>query len=669
MDKKAYIELPDYIEYELIPTLNTLASEVKGSIKQKTYLKQLLEEKAYKKPSSAIPKSTVVILQNMPIGSRLNGKRCFIDAYDKHFDQYTVVDTDMSRGVKRYKLDRMQFRRRENCAEELLRVSIPGEEGYKECSVMEHRLYGGHYKLIPPSENFNKLMKRKDSLVMDTASEDSQPKLDESIIELDRVMCNVYVKLKPIVAGCKRSLIKLRDANPQKEIGWSWNSSTKSSNSFESEWDDFVNEIRRGISPVSSNKPIHRGLMSLVKEIGKRMVAEPEERYYSKLHAVKVATSYAKHSKERGNAIRDMVDNGWVPSKTALDKALVLNEEGRLVDDEWNTIRGHQSRPAIMLEEERYCNIIDSTKQPSRARVIEERMNMREHDRLVDIWSKKPDSELKDYLKRRNDRITAPYKRQSQWQQHDKEEKRQKKRKYNILLEKDIMAKKAKLQKDESMEAHLKHENKMTLIKKKVPRNEWQCQPRNQQYNHIGSLLLALHPVDMKMPEKETNYKVYQFKSEPIITTTLYTPPKLINVCNELGLSGKRLYFSPIQFPITNVETAGDNETFDQLKEYIVKQSSTDGNSPVVFHSTQPSCKRFVCKYTLRKEWERKFGDSPFLRCKFSFSVKWDKYGYYIHISKPNPTYGASVGCCIYDEDQQMIHRKNVVGCEFHSHM
>jgi len=152
---------------------------------------------------------------------------------------------------------------------------------------------------------------------MDTASEDSQPKqmetsnpiVDESINELDHVMCNVYTKLESIVASCKRSVIKLRDAKPKKDIGWSWNLSTKSSNSFESEWDDFVNETRHGISPKFSNKPIHGGLMSLVKEIGKSMIAEPEERYYSKLQAVKVATSYAKYSKERGNR-KDSVGQG-----------------------------------------------------------------------------------------------------------------------------------------------------------------------------------------------------------------------------------------------------------------------------------------------------------------------------------------------------------------------
>ena len=125
-----------------------------------------------------------------------------------------------------------------------------------------------------------------------------------------------------------------------------------------------------------------------------------------------------------------------------------------------------------------------------------------------------------------------------------------------------------------------------------------------------------------------------EFQSKPLITTALYSPPKLIEVCNKLGLSGERLYFNPKQFPVTNVETAGDDETFQQLKQYIVNQSSAQ-NSPV-FHGTS-SAKRFNCKHA---------------GCKFSFSVKWDQFGYYICISRPNPT---------YDEVHTMIHRKCVV--------
>ena len=114
------------------------------------------------------------------------------------------------------------------------------------------------------------------------------------------------------------------------------------------------------------------------------------------------------------------------------------------------------------------------------------------------------------------------------------------------------------------------------------------------------------------------------------------------------------------QFPVTDLENAGDNETFKQLKDYIVGQSLLAGNSPVILECTRPGCKRFMCKYALdnEKNWRQKFGNVPFTRCKFSFSVKWDTYGYYIHTSKPNPTY----------DEHGLIDRKDVVGCEFHNH-
>jgi len=150
------------------------------------------------------------------------------------------------------------------------------------------------------------------------------------------------------------------------------------------------------------------------------------------------------------------------------------------------------------------------------------------------------------------------------------------------------------------------------------------------------------------------------FQSLPMITTALYSPPKEIEVGNRLGVSAKRLYFSAKQFPV-DMENAGDNEIFKQLKAYIVGQSSLAGNSPVVFHGSDCMSKRFVCKYTLEKNWKQKFGNAPFTRCKYSLLVKWDKYGYYICTSKPDPTYTTG-------EKHRLIQRKCVVGCEFHNH-
>jgi len=49
------------------------------------------------------------------------------------------------------------------------------------------------------------------------------------------------------------------------------------------------------------------------------------------------------------------------------------------------------------------------------------------------------------------------------------------------------------------------------------------------------------------------------------------------------------------------------------------------------------------------------------VRGRFSLLVKWDKYGFYIHSSKPNPLYN-------FDGLSHIIQRKCVVGCEFHDH-
>ena len=57
--------------------------------------------------------------------------------------------------------------------------------------------------------------------------------------------------------------------------------------------------------------------------------------YYSKLHAVKVVTTYKKGTSERASAIRHMVNDGWIPNRKALDKLLKLKERGCFfIDDD-----------------------------------------------------------------------------------------------------------------------------------------------------------------------------------------------------------------------------------------------------------------------------------------------------------------------------------------------
>ena len=252
-------------------------------------------------------------------------------------------------------------------------------------------------------------------------------------------------------------------------------------------------------------------------------------------------------------------------------------------------------------------------------------------EKIIDTCMTKTDDEIKQYIDKRHKSTALEFSGYNLYNSNNGRIGAAKQELYRHII--DEVAKKEKL-----------------LEEKKGKRKMW----KNTQYSHIGSLLLALHPVKVERP-----YAVlYGFQSVPLITTALYSPPKVIEVGNMLGLSAERLYFSPKQFPVTDLENAGDNETFKQLKDYIVGQSLLAGNSPVVFNKTDCGSKRFVCKYTLEKNWKQKFGNAPFTRCKFSVSVKWDTYGYYIHTSKPNPT-------C---DEHDLIDRKDVVGCEFHNH-
>ena len=152
-------------------------------------------------------------------------------------------------------------------------------------------------------------------------------------------------------------------------------------------------------------------------------------------------------------------------------------------------------------------------------------------------------------------------------------------------------------------------------------------------------------------------WDVYKFEDEPHITKN-YTRLK-----SQLRLGMYLVWQStcPRQFPMTDVDTAGNSEAFKQLKDYIKHQSSTVGDSPWIFHGTDDSGgKRFVCKYAYKSYWKGQSG-GPYQGCRFSLLVKWDKYGFYIHSSKPNPLYN-------FDGPSRIIQRKCVVGCEFHDH-
>ena len=139
----------------------------------------------------------------------------------------------------------------------------------------------------------------------------------------------------------------------------------------------------------------------------------------------------------------------------------------------------------------------------------------------------------------------------------------------------------------------------------------------------LGRFELALIPVDSIWTGKKME---------------LYSPPKPVYICDHIGKDKEqKFYFSPIQFPTPNDLTlAGTGDVFESLKSYI-EYASEKGGSPVVCRSYKPGCKKFVCKHSKS--------------CKFSFLVKWDMFGYYIHL------YNYDIGCV-----------KGYIGCGIHNH-
>ena len=108
---------------------------------------------------------------------------------------------------------------------------------------------------------------------------------------------------------------------------------------------------------------------------------------------------------------------------------------------------------------------------------------------------------------------------------------------------------------------------KVDILKEIVARhNQWSKEKELElikvnQPTQIGSLILSVQTVTMG-----SNWT-------PNITTKLYAPPIPTQISNTIGLTGDRLYFSPHHVPVTDVDTAGDSEAFQQLKDYIKHQS------------------------------------------------------------------------------------------------
>lgn len=109
------------------------------------------------------------------------------------------------------------------------------------------------------------------------------------------------------------------------------------------------------------------------------------------------------------------------------------------------------------------------------------------------------------------------------------------------------------------------------------------------------------------------------------------------------GTSLCRLYFSPNDFPppakgTTNI---GQCPGFESLRVYIRLQAAKCG-SPVICDGKGPSSRIFRCcncrdgkeKVTLKRKREGDGKQKQSYACNFHFFVKWDEYGFYIHLNK-----------------------------------
>jgi len=372
--------------------------------------------------------------------------------------------------------------------------------------------------------------------------------------------------------------------------------------------------------------------------------------FYSKTHAVAIVTKYKKYSKERASIITDMVNNGRVPNTSALEELLTMKEQNQfIVEDRWSTRYDHQLiNHDLKLKKERITSITDVSAhvEHHRTKMVEKIRKRRLHRGYVRKGNSYEQAveqkKCHDDIIARGLETTSTSTEATQYVKALTDDVLKKAGHYyrdDIIRE--IVAKQNELRKEAESE-----QIKMNKLKAK------------EQFNnvHIGSLVLSVQTVTI------SRYWT------PNITAELYAPPIPTQISNTIGLTGDRLYFSPHQFPVTDVDTAGDSEAFQQLKDYITYQSSLVGDSPLIFHGTDLGSKRFICKYALKSNWKERFGlETPFKRCSFAIVVKWDKFGFYINSSKPKPLHN-KVKYGRYGNSMDMIQRKCVVGCEFHCH-
>lgn len=175
---------------------------------------------------------------------------------------------------------------------------------------------------------------------------------------------------------------------------------------------------------------------------------------------------------------------------------------------------------------------------------------------------------------------------------------------------------------------------------------------RKRRLQKMGSIWLA----HICMPAIPVDCDFYNGK--PVLDKDsileLYKTPRIVDISDYMGLTegtykkvgiGGRIYFSPHQFPTPlNLAIAGsaNDKVFQRLKKCIQKYCE-DAGSPVVCNGGKVGSKKFVCSHKMRAR-KRKLDTEVHYTCRYSFTVKWDKLGYYIALRNERKQSSCFVG-------------------------
>ena len=124
-----------------------------------------------------------------------------------------------------------------------------------------------------------------------------------------------------------------------------------------------------------------------------------------------------------------------------------------------------------------------------------------------------------------------------------------------------------------------------------------------------------------------------------------------IDESERLGERITKLYFDPVTYPPPKYELECDNIVFGHLKNYIELSAKRCG-SPVVCNGNghHPNERRFRCRrWYRRRNQQNKDRVYNKVSCTFTFSVKWNHFGYYIPLIENRHqwhNYGCGWHCC-----------------------